>query len=101
MTTDNVKLFNERLAYWTRQGLIGADAYLRLATDHELPAFFTQRDLAGITGLGELAIKQRRMRQAEPAWVALSDRAVRYGRVEVCRWLAGGVRTPKTKEAVA
>lgn len=82
------QLFSERQAHWVGQGLSGRDVFLALAKDHELPSFFTESDLAEISGLTTHAMKQRRVRAMDPAFVRFSVRCVRYTREAVCIWLA-------------
>lgn len=87
-TTQAATAFNERLAYWTKQGLSGAALFEALANDDQLPAFFDDNDIAAIEGVAPLSVKQRRYRKAGPAYVRLSWKAVRYPRPDYIRNLA-------------
>lgn len=82
------KLFSQRQAHWTAAGLSGRAVYDALASDSELPNFFTEADAAAIAGLSSHAMKQRRARGMQPTFTRLSVRCVRYPRESVCTWLA-------------
>ena len=82
------KLFSRRLAYWTGQGLSGADVYKRLAEDDELPISFEPTDAAEIMGIIPSTLKKHRNRGSGPDFIRTSERAVRYPRAAFCHWLA-------------
>lgn len=82
------KLFSCRLAYWTSQGLSGADVYKRLAEDDELPISFEPAAAAEIIGVIPSTLKKHRNRGSGPDFIRTSGRAVRYPRAAFCHWLA-------------
>lgn len=86
--TDNAKTFNERIAYWTSRGKTGADVYEALATDTQLPAFFTSNDVSKITGLALITVRTRRARGCEPSFIKQGPTRIRYPRAELARWFA-------------
>lgn len=98
MTTQS-KLFSERQAYWTSQGLAGRAVYDALSTDTELPSFFDEQDLSAITGLTTHAFKARRIKKMQPEFSRMSASCVRYPREAFCRWLADILKSQQTEKA--
>lgn len=88
MENQAARAFSARLAFWTSQGLAGADLYEAMAGDAELPAVFDSDDVAAIQGITPLSVKKQRNRQTGPSFFRLSPKAVRYPRAELCRYLA-------------
>ena len=86
--TNNAHAFNQRIAYWTRQGKTGSAVYEALASDIELPAFFTPGDVSQITGLAPITVRQRRARGCEPSFIKQGPNRVRYPRAELARWFS-------------
>ena len=88
VTTDNSRLFNERLNYWASTGLYGADLYEAMATDNHLPSFFGPEDLAAIEGVQPASVKKSRHRRSGPPFMRMTAKIVKYPRPDYCRYLA-------------
>ncbi|MBU4529763.1 MAG: hypothetical protein KUA43_08800 [Hoeflea sp.] len=82
------KLFSQRMAHWTGNGLSGAALYQRLAEDDELPISFDPTETAAIIGVNPLSLKKQRNRGTGPEFMRASERAVRYPRPSLCMYLA-------------
>lgn len=85
---EEAQKFAERQAFWIAQGVTGREVYERLAADPLLPLFYDDRALSAIAGLSPHALRQRRSRGQEPAFMRLSQRCVRYPRASSLQWLA-------------
>jgi len=88
MSESNLDKFTARYTALVADGVTGAEVYRRLAVDPLAPAFLDESELAELIGLKPTSLAMRRFRKMEPAYVAISARAVRYPRHAICEWLA-------------
>jgi predicted DNA-binding transcriptional regulator AlpA len=85
---DLMRRFTERQSYWLERGFAGPELYRHLATDPELPLYFSEREAAELAGLSPSSLTTRRARKMAPSYIAHSSKRVRYPRADLMTWLA-------------
>ena len=91
MTRQNTDLIvaqiNERVAFWTSKGFVGASVYEQLATDTTLPEAFPPQVIATVLNLQPPSLAKRRKRGVPPSFRRNGQNSVDYPRHSTFHYL--------------
>jgi hypothetical protein len=97
--TETSQLFERRMRYHQGEGRRGADLFLALAGDPELPSHMDEPTIAAILNVLPATLKARRRKQMPPPFTYLLGRKKpHYGTPGVCYMLAGNTCEGRNRE---